>query len=214
MESARHVPALLHRRLTPVYDLFARASLREGRLKRELVARARIVPGHRVLDLGAGTGTLAIMVKRAHPAAEVAGLDADPAIVAIARAKAARVRANVAFEVGDAAALPYPHGSFDRILSSLVMSVLTTDKKALVVREAYRVLCPGGVFSIADFGPPHTRWGRFVTPLVRRFAPIRGNLEGLLPRMLREGGFEDVGQGGAIATLFGSLWIVSGRRPE
>jgi ubiquinone/menaquinone biosynthesis C-methylase UbiE len=67
MEGARYVPALLHRRLTPVYDLFARACVREGRLKRELVDRARIGPGHRVLDLGAGTGTLAIMVKRAHP---------------------------------------------------------------------------------------------------------------------------------------------------
>jgi ubiquinone/menaquinone biosynthesis C-methylase UbiE len=117
MEGARSVPALLHRRLTPVHDLVARVFLREVRLKRGLVARARIDSGHRFLDLGAGTGTLAIMVKRAHPAAEVAGLDADPSMAVIARDKAARAGADVAFEVGDAAALPHPDGSFDCILS-------------------------------------------------------------------------------------------------
>ncbi len=214
MEGARYVPALLHRRLTPAYDLFARALLREGRLKRELVARARIGPGQRVLDLGAGTGTLAIMVKRAHPAARVTGLDADPAILVIARDKAARAGADVAFDLGDAAALPYPDGSFDRILSSLVMSVLAMEQKRLAVREAHRVLRPGGEFFIGDFGAPHTRWGRFVTPLVRRFEPIRGNLEGLLPLILRDGGFDSVVEARRIVTLLGTLSIVSGRRPK
>ena len=205
MEGARYVPALLHRRLTPVYDLFAQAFLRDARLKSELVARARIGPGHQVLDLGAGTGTLAILVKRAHPAARVTGLDSDPAILVIARDKAARAKAEVAFDAGDAGALPYPDASFDRILSSLVMSVLTTEQKRLAVRETRRVLRPGGVLSIGDFGPPHTRWGRFVTPLVRRFEPIRGNLEGLLPRILGKAGFDNVEQAGSIVTPFGTL---------
>jgi ubiquinone/menaquinone biosynthesis C-methylase UbiE len=135
MEGGRHVPALLHRRLTPVYDLFARVFLREARLKRELVARACIGLGHRVLDLGAGTGTLAIMVKRAHPAAEVAGLDADPAIAVIACDKAARAGADIAFKVGDAAALPYPDGSSDRILSSPARPHSVLGFRTVVVRE-------------------------------------------------------------------------------
>jgi len=214
VNDARYVHALLHRRLTRVYDLFARAFLHDRKLKREFVVRACIEPGHRVLDLGAGTGTLAIMAKRAHPAAQVTGLDRDPTVVEMARGKAARAGARIALAVGDATSLPYPDGLFDRVLSSLVMSVLTTEQKRLAVGESHRVLRPGGKLFVADFGVPRTRWGLFVTPLVRRFGPIRGNLEGLLPRILRDLGFDDVAEGGSVTTLFGTLVIVSGRRPD
>jgi ubiquinone/menaquinone biosynthesis C-methylase UbiE len=214
MNDARYVHALLHRRLTRAYDLFAQAFLHERKLKREFVVRACIEPGHRVLDLGAGTGTLAIMVKRAHPAAQVTGLDRDPTVVEIARGKAARASAHVTFAVGDATALPYPDAVFDRVLSSLVMSVLSTEQKRLAVGESHRVLRPGGKLVVADFGVPHTRWGRFVTPLVRRFGPIRGNLEGILPCILRDLGFDNVAEGGRVTTLFGTLVVVSGRRRD
>jgi hypothetical protein len=46
---------------------------------------------------------------------------------------------------------------------------------------------------------------------VRRFGPIRGNLEGLLPRILRDFGFDNVAEGGRVTTLFGTLVVVSGR---
>lgn len=81
-------PALLLGRLTPCYDLFATLLPREESVKRELIAHARIAPGARVLNLGAGTGTLAIKSERAQPGARVVGLDADPEIVAVAHAKA------------------------------------------------------------------------------------------------------------------------------
>lgn len=206
-------PALIVGWLTPVYDLFARLFIPETKLKRDLIAHAHLAPGHRLLDLGAGTGTLAIMIKQVQLEVEVTGLDSDPEILAIARDKAGRAGADITFDLGTATALPYPNESFDRVLSSLVTSLLSDEDKRRALREAYRVLRGGGELHIADFGPPHTRWARWVAPRVRRFEPIAGNLEGLLPVMFREAGFANVEAAPRLATLFGTLWIVSGNKP-
>jgi ubiquinone/menaquinone biosynthesis C-methylase UbiE len=206
-------PALIVGWLTPVYDLFARLFIPEQKLKRELISRANLKPGQRLLDVGAGTGTLAIMIKRAQPEVQISGLDSDPGILAIARNKAARAAADVTFDPGTATALPYSNEAFDRVLSSLVFSLLSTVDKRLAVREAFRVLRRGGELHIADFGPPQTRWGHWVAPTVRRFEPIASNLDGLLPAMLSESGFVDVEAASRLATLFGTLWIVSGTKP-
>lgn len=207
-------PALMLDMLTPVYDLFARLFMPETRFKRELIARAQLAPGQRVLDLGAGTGTLAIMVKRAYPAIQMTGLDGDAGILTIAREKASRAAVDVSFELGNVAALPYPDGSFDRVLSSLVMSLLSREDKQLAIHEAYRVLQGGGELLIADFGPPHTWWGRFVIPLMHRFDRVSDNIDGLLPAMFQNAGFEDITETARFATLFGTLSILCGRKPR
>ncbi len=214
MSDNHRYPALMLDRLTPVYDLFVRLFMPEEHFKRNLIARARIAPDHRVLDLGAGTGTLAIMIKQTQPEVQITGLDGDPAILAIARDKASRAGAEITFDLGNAAALPYPDESFDRVVSSLVMSLLSREDKRLAVREAYRVLRRGGELHIADFGSPHTRWGRWVAPLLRRFERISDNLDGLLPALFREAGFENVEEVARFATLFGTLSILYGRKPD
>jgi len=126
----------------------------EMQFKRALIAHARIDAGQRVLDLGSGTGTLAIMTKLAQPGAQVIGLDGDPEILSIAWEKASRTGVEIALHVGNVDALPFPDQSFDRILSTLVMSVLNSAEKRLAIREAHRVLVGGGELHIADFSSP------------------------------------------------------------
>jgi ubiquinone/menaquinone biosynthesis C-methylase UbiE len=119
----------------------------------------------------------------------------------------------ITFDPGSATALPYPDASFDRVVSSLVFSLLSSEDKQRAVREAYRVLRGGGELHVADFGPPHTPWGRLIAPRMRRFEPISDNLDGRLPAMLRDAHFEDVGEDARFATIFGTISLLHGRRP-
>jgi ubiquinone/menaquinone biosynthesis C-methylase UbiE len=208
----KRYPALMLDSLTPVYDYFVRLLMPEQRLKRALIAHAQIAPDQPVLDLGAGTGTLAIMLKQLQPEARVTGLDGDPKILVIARKKATRANTEITFDVGNVAALPYPNESFDRVVSSLVLSLLSSEDKQRTIGEAYRVLRTGGKLVIADFGPPHTRWGNFVAPLLRRYDRIADNLDGRLPAMFRLAGFGNIEEATRFATLFGTLSIISGRK--
>ncbi len=103
-----YIPALSYRFLTPFYDFIQKYVVRDVRYKSLLIAQADIQPGHHVLDLGCGTGTLAIMAKQAQPAAEVTGLDADPDMLKVAKYKSAQLNAPVKFDVGFTNKLPYP----------------------------------------------------------------------------------------------------------
>ncbi len=73
-----YIPALKYRLLTSLYDPLLYWVLRESKFKRCLVEQAGIESGHRVLDLGCGTGTLALLIKQTQQQAEVVGLDGDP----------------------------------------------------------------------------------------------------------------------------------------
>ena len=116
MTAGKRHPALLLDWLTPVYDLFIKLFMPEVRFKRHLIAGADIGLGYRVLDIGAGTGTLGIMIKQNAQAATITCIDGDLAILRIAHKKAARARVDVTFKVGDAAWLPYPAELFNRVL--------------------------------------------------------------------------------------------------
>jgi ubiquinone/menaquinone biosynthesis C-methylase UbiE len=153
------------------------------------------------------------MIKQFQPNAQVTGLDGDPKILSIAREKASQIGLDIAFELGNAVALPYPDRSLDRVLSTIVMSVLSRDEKTLAICEAYRVLMSGGELHIADFSSPHTWWDHLVAPLVRSFQPISDNLDGLLPALLQGAGFVNIAEPMRYATLFGTVSILSGQKP-
>src|SRR4026208_2470520 len=137
-----YIPALSCRFLTPFYDFIQKYIVRDVRYKSLLIAQANIQPGQHVLDLGCRTGTLAIMAKQAQPAAEVAGLDADPDMLKVAKYKSDQMKTMVKFDVGFTNQLPYPDESFDRVLSSIMIHHLKTPDKWQTAQEVYRVLKP------------------------------------------------------------------------
>jgi ubiquinone/menaquinone biosynthesis C-methylase UbiE len=208
----KFIPALRFKWLTPVYDPVLRRMLPEAALKQRLIAQAQIAAGQHVLDLGAGTGTLTIMVKQAYPAADVVGLDGDPAILALARHKAAAAGVAIRFDHGSATALPYGDAAFDRVLSSLMLHHLTTEEKQRALGEAWRVLRPGGELHILDFGPPQNALAWLIAEVLRRLEPTTDNIRGRLPEMIRGAGFTAVEQTAQRMTAIGTLALYRGHK--
>jgi len=202
------VPALGWHWLTRLYDPLIALTLRERVLKQQLVNQTRLAPGQAVLDFGCGTGTLALLLKRSCPAAQVVGIDVDPRVLGIARAKIARAGIDVELRQGFFTAETFPPASFDRIVTSLVLHHLTRDEKLAVLRAMRAALRPAGELHVADFGPPHNALMRLVgnvVQLVDGAGRVADNLAGRLPGIIAEAGFGGVATVGQRATPFGTL---------
>jgi ubiquinone/menaquinone biosynthesis C-methylase UbiE len=159
-----------------------------------------------VLDLGCGTGTLTLMLKRAHPNTNVTGMDGDPDVLKIARDKSRGT--DIQWDQGFASSLPYPDSTFDRVVTSLVIHHLVTDDKRRAFKEIFRVLKPRGELYVLDFGAPHSTLTRFMITYMRRLEETADNFDGLIPRFVAEAGFGGVKEAENFVTVFGPLSII------
>jgi len=209
----KYIPVLSYGFLTPLYDFMMQWAARESTFKRNLVEQARIEKGHRVLDLGCGTATLTILIKKAHPEAEVVGLDGDPKILEIARSKVTKAGLDISLDYGMAFELPYPEDSFDRVISSMVFHHLTHENKVRTVKEVLRVLRLGGELHVADFRKPQNALMYLPSLIIGRLEETSDNLKGLLPEIFRNAGFE-VEETARYMTMFGTIALYRARKPR
>ena len=155
-------------------------------------ALAELRPGEVVLDLGSGGGIdVLLSARRVGPTGHAYGLDMTDEMLDLARANAATAEAsNVTFLKGTIEDVPLPDASVDVVISNCVIN-LSADKGA-VLREAFRMLRPGGRFAVSDIV---TR--RELPDELRRSMELwAGCLAGALPedefiRLLGEVGFAD-----------------------
>lgn len=130
-----------------------------------LVEFAGIAPGDAVLDVGCGTGVVAVTAARA--GAQVCGLDLSPILLDEARRNAALAGVEIEFREGDAEALPWPDASFDAVLSQF--GHMFAPRPDLAVAEMLRVLKPGGRIAFSTW-PPEMLIGRMFA-LVSSYLP-------------------------------------------
>jgi ubiquinone/menaquinone biosynthesis C-methylase UbiE len=199
-----YIPAAGHDWLLPLYDPLLRWLGGESD-HRELVNQAGLQPSHRVLEIGCGTGNLAILIKRLYPGAEVVGLDPDPKALARARQKAEREAVSVQFDSGFSDELPYADGSFDRVFSSFMFHHLSLEEKKRTLHETGRVLAPGGSLHLLDFGGANARPEGLIARLLHRTGRLRDNVEGRIPALMREAGFADPREVAHRVTIFGRV---------
>ncbi len=159
---------------TPLWRAFARRYVVPRVLPREL--------GAEVLEIGCGSGAMAAEVLRVRPDVQrYVATDVDPAMVALARRQLAGFGARAEAQEVDAAGLPFADGSFDVVVSWLMLHHTITWEQVLA--DAVRVLRPGGL--LAGYDLPDSRRSRFVHRLtrstVRMVAPadLAAELEGL-----------------------------------
>jgi ubiquinone/menaquinone biosynthesis C-methylase UbiE len=215
MSSKEYIPAFRYKWLTPFFDLFLRWTMPELPIKTRLIQEISLLhKDSRILDLGCGTGTLAILIKKAFPDSLVFGLDADAKVLEIARQKTLRDSLILKLDEGMSDMLPYPDCSFDLVVSSLVFHHLGTEEKIRSLEQIFRVLTPGGGLIIADFGKPKTIIMKAVSLVMRNFEKTAGNFQGLIPLLIRSSGFGNVNEFATFSTIFGPISLIKATKPN
>lgn len=189
-DGAKTAGRVLHR--ARWYDLFGTLiSLgRDKAIRKELIELAAPVLGERLLDVGCGTGTLAIALKPRVGTGEVHGIDASPEMIEVAKEKAAKDGSDVDFQVALIEAIPFPDESFDLVTSSLMLHHLPDDLKRKGLAEIRRVLKPGGRFVAMDFA---AQGHGLVSHVLSIVGQVRGDrtIDKLAP-MLKDAGFGEI----------------------
>ncbi len=149
-DSSAFTPAAGRFAPTSLYDRGVALLTRESIWRRELVKRISPKPGEAILDVGCGTGSLAILLKQAAPEARIVGLDPDAEALTIARRKARVAGVEIEWFEGfahDAATI----GSFDKVVSSLVFHQVPLAGKRSGIAAMFAAVKTGGLVFIADY---------------------------------------------------------------
>jgi ubiquinone/menaquinone biosynthesis C-methylase UbiE len=181
----------------PLYDPLV-TLLGGNRSRQELIDQASISSGQRILDIGCGTGSFVVLLKRQCSDVDIIGLDPDPKALRRASDKAKRAGVAIQFDRGFADELPYESQTFDRVFSSLMFHHLDEQTQEKTLREVMRVLKLGSSFHLLDFASGHSSLARSHTShglhdhLMRFFHPrdrVQDNSDASLIELLRAAGF-------------------------
>lgn len=179
------------------------------------LAAAALRPGDRLVDVGCGTGKLAIVaaayLQRAGGGGDALGVDATPGMIDLARQRAFRDGSAARFEVGVGEKLPVADASADAVTSSYFFHHLPADVKRQALREMWRALVPGGRLVVTDYARPRSLRGWVASfPMQFNFYEyVREQLAGSLETLLRD---EDLGEVEVTGVFLGYITVFRVRK--
>jgi ubiquinone/menaquinone biosynthesis C-methylase UbiE len=208
----RYVPAARWRVFTRIYDPVLALTMRERRFREAMLRRLEVdLPeGGTVVDVGCGTGTFALALKRRRPDAQVIGVDGDPEILARAQAKPGAE--GIEWRQGLAQELPVPAESANIVTTSLVLHHLLPEDKRSALVEMKRIAKPGGRLHVADWGRPGDPLmsaAFFVAQAIDGFDRTADHRAGRLPEFITGAGFGPVERYGRFRTGFGVVELLT-----
>ena len=210
--SRTFLPAAGHDWFLPMYDPLTKL-LGVDRVRTTLLDQAALQSRHRVLDVGCGTGTLAVLMKRLYPTVDVTGVDPDPKALSRARRKAERAAVSIQFDEGFADTLEYPDATFDRVFSSLMLHHLEGNTKQTSLREIHRVLRPGGRLELADFANAHSGAHGVISRLIHSHRRLRDNSDQAILLLMTAAGFVNAKKVCEQDSMFGHIAFYQASAP-
>lgn len=218
MTQMPHTPPLGYAMLTPMYDRVIAAVTREKDWRARLVEHLDARPGETILDVGSGTGSLAIAVTAAAPGCHFHGIDPDTSAIDIARRKASVAGSAATFDLGRLDASEARRGTVDKIVCSLVLHQVSIAEKRRLIRAMAHRLKPGGQLFIADYGlQPSVAMRlafRLTVQMLDGKRDTQPNADGVLPLLIKEAGFVREKQLEGFNTATGRIEIICAEKPK
>jgi ubiquinone/menaquinone biosynthesis C-methylase UbiE len=159
-------------------------------VRKGLLERIRCQP-RRILDLGCGTGSTTLLLKKAFPQAEVVGLDLSPYMLVVAQDKANQSRLEIPFQQGNAEQTGFPDASFDLVTASLLFHEVPPLVACTILQEAFRLLKAGGEVLILDGNQSTLRQTDWLTQIFEE-PYIKDYASGDVAAWMSTAGFGDV----------------------
>ena len=211
-------PALGYSGLTRTYDFAIGLLTREALWRSALLGQVAPQSSEVILDVGCGTGSFAIMLKRAAPAARIMGLDPDPEVLRIAAEKARRAGAVIEWQQGFAEDVA-SFQMLDKVVSSLVFHQVPLPGKRAGIAAMFASVRPGGEVHIADYAMQPSRLMRTLfrqtVQRVDGVADTQSNAEGVLEAILSDqAGLEQVSPVRVVRTFTGAISLFRARVPH